>query len=453
MNQVAHRQDSAGRFRAGSAYCWVPGRADADQLTVAGQERWARQQAARLGVTIPTELVFIDALLTAWANGATPRGWRQMIAAAHTGRFGHLFLYRAERLEAAPRALAELVRIAGDRGIAVHGHPRDLTDAATREAILAQADADSRKRHELSLRSRAASRTRAAAGRPHGGGLRPYGYQPQMTAMIEAEAEIVHQVYAAYLAGVTRRQLAVSLNQRGVRTAGGNAWTTTGITRLLDAPRYAGLRAAPSRTADSAGPRLLPADWPACIPAEMWEQVQRRRQEDESARAAARRPPRFYPLTSLVVCTRCERTMVGSMKGTYPTYACNSTSSLHHGACSRHIGAEPLEAYITDRAVLLLQSLDITAALSAPATAARRAPDGRLPRAVHRDISTRPPHALDGIITGPRARFAWSRLPAPRQASALRYLFVTIRIAASSTGTGVFDPGRIHAIARPTACE
>lgn len=446
------QRGSVRRLSVGSAYCWVPARVDAEQLTVAGQEHWARRQAVRLGVTIPTDLVFVDASLTAWANGATPPGWRQMIAAARTGRFGQLFLYRAERLEQTPHAMAELVGIAGDCGIVVHGHPRDLADVTTREAILAHAEADSRKRRLLSASSRAASQERAMAGRPHGGGLRPYGYRPQMTAVIETEAEVVRQVYTAYLAGVSCRQIAVDLNQRGVLTAGGSTWAATGVTRLLTAPRYAGLRA-PSGTADPADGELLPAAWPACVPADMWEQVQRRRRDEEAARAASCLPPRFYPLTSLVVCARCERTMVGSMVITYPTYACSAASSLRGGACSRHIGAEPLEAYIADRAVLLLQSLDAEAAFAAPATSARRAPDGRPPRALHRDVSARPPGALDGVVTGPGARFAWSRLPRPRQAAVLRYLFVTIRIAASSTGPGVFDPGRIDAIARPVGGE
>lgn len=451
MNRVLHEWNSLGRLDVGSAYCWVPARADADQLTVAGQERWARHQAGRLGVTIATDLVFADTNLTAWANGATPPGWRQMVAAARSGRFGQLFLYRAERLDEVPRAMAELVRIVGDRRIVVHGHPRDLTDAVTREAIMAQADADSRRRRVLSLRSQAAGQARAVAGRPHGGGLRPYGYLQQMAALIEAEAEVVCQVYAAYLAGATRRQIAMDLNQRGVLTAGGSGWTGTGVTRLLAAPRYAGLRAAPSRTAGIADGQLLPAAWPACVPVEMWEQVQRRRGEEEAARAAARVAPRFYALTSLVVCARCERTMVGSMVSGYPTYACNSAGSLRGRPCSRHIGAEPLEAFVAGRAVSLLQSLDAEAALAAPATASRRAPDGRPLRALHRDISKRPAGALDGVVTGPGASFAWSRLPRSRKAAVLRYLFVTIRIGASSTGAGVFDPGRIDTIARPIA--
>ena len=442
----------AARAGVGSTYCWVPARGDADQLTVAGQERWAHQQAARLGVTIATDLVFADTGMTAWANGATPPGWRQMIAAARAGRFCQLFMYRAERLDGVPRAMAELVRIVGDRRIVVHGYPHDLADAVTREAIMARVDADSRRRQVLSLRSRAAGQARAAAGFPHGGGLRAYGYQPRMAALIEAEAEVVRHVYAAYLAGVSCRQIAIGLNQRGVPTAGGHAWTGTGVTRLLAAPRYAGLRAAPSRAAGLAG-ALLPAAWPACVPVQLWEEVQSRRREEESARAAPRLPQRFYPLTSLVVCARCERTMVGSIVGAYPTYACNSTGSLLAEPCTRHIGAEPLEAYMADRTVRLLQSLGAQVVLAVPATASRRTPDGRPLRELHRDVSARPLGALDGVVTGPGARFAWSRLPRSRQVAVLRYLFVAIRIDASSTGAGVFDPGRIDAVARPTAAE
>ncbi|MEY9878023.1 site-specific DNA recombinase [Streptacidiphilus sp. MAP12-33] len=436
----------------GAAYLWVPGLREADQTGVVQQERLARQEADRLGVPLPTAHVFADVHLSAWANGAVPGAWRAMIEAARAGRFAHLFLHRAERLERIPHALLELLDTADRFGLSLHGHPRDLDDPAVRYELRAEATAGWERRRKQSDLMLSAHQNATADGRSHGGGLRPYGYTPGMGGLVDHEVAVVREIHARYLAGLTRRSTAVELIARGIPTATGKQWTVSGVTRILDAPRYAGLLVVRGEIATDASGRYLRASWPACVPVEAWEQVRRRRLRESEERVASQRPRRFYPLTTLLVCDRCERAMVGDAIDDYRTYACSSASSLAQGACSRHIAAEPLEAFLAEEAIRLLEGLDRDLlAFGGPATARRGDRHGAHladPRAAHRRVTALPTGVMDGVVTGPGARFGWHRLPRERQAAVLHRLFGAVRIAASTTPQSVFDTTRIRPVER-----
>jgi hypothetical protein len=210
-----------------------------------------------------------------------------------------------------------------------------------------------------------------------------------------------------------------------------------------------------------------------------WEQTRIVRLRRAAAEAAVRRRPRRYLLTGLVVCARCDRHMVGSMIGSYPFYACTSNGLLRPDRCTRHIAAEALEGFIAAEGVRILASLDpadpIRAQVVVPGfsgrsrygtdlrrldqltetqgagriTSAERTELVKRIRAAQRAVIVRPAGALDGVVTGPRARFAWDRLSHERKAVVLRYLFGAIRIGPSATSRGVFDYSRIHIMPNP----
>ena len=50
---------------------------------------------------------------------------------------------------------------------------------------------------------------------------------------------------------------------------------------------------------------------------------------------------------------------------------------------------------------------------------------------------------LDGIVTGPDAAAAWSRLPEARRRAVLRFLFASVEIGVKTTSRSVFDTSRI----------
>jgi hypothetical protein len=171
--------------------------------------------------------------------------------------------------------------------------------------------------------------------------------------------------------------------------------------------------------------------------------------------------------------------MVGSMIGAYPFYACTSNGLLQPDRCTRHIAAEALEGFVAAEAVRILAHLDpmnpITTPVVVPGVSGHtryRADLRRLAqltemrhpgrindaehaelvkriRATQRAVIVRPVDALDGVVTGPRARFAWDRLSRERKAAVLRYLFSAIRIGPSATSRGVFDYSRISIVPNP----
>ncbi|MEY9949672.1 recombinase family protein [Kitasatospora sp. GAS1066B] len=434
--------------RRAAVYCWPsPGKdtskdvgKDADaRLDLDLQEALARERAAALGLIVAARHVFADSRPPAAPMPArTLPGWAALLDAIRAEEFHHLFLDRAERLEEHPCALAELLTLAPRHGVRLHGHPHDLDDPAVRDALLRPAERACRAARRTSERARDAHRAAAEAGRSHGGGLRRFGYTPGMTGLVEDEAQVVRELFARFLGGESLRALALDLNQRRIPTAYGNRWTVSGVGRLIEAPRYAGLRLLAGTVVRAADGDYLTAGWPPCVSVADWEAAQRLRTDRVREQAATRKPRREYPLTSLVRCTRCERHMVGSMVGSYPTYACTSNSSLEAEHCTRHIGAESLEAHVAERAIALLEAL----------LPSRPEPPGddRPQPAAHQPAVHHP--ALHGVPTGPAARFGWPRLSPARKAAVFRHFFAGIRIAASSTSRSVFDPSRIEILPR-----
>jgi len=73
--------------------------------------------------------------------------------------------------------------------------------------------------------------------------------------------------------------------------------------------------------------------------------------------------------------------------------------------------------------------------------------DIRAARRRERRSATR--RGLDGVVTGPDARFSWDHLPDNRKADVLRFLFAAVRIGTSSSLTAVFDYSRVEVVRHP----
>lgn len=106
----------------------------------------------------------------------------------------------------------------------------------------------------------------AESGRPHGGSVRPYGYEKDRMTVLPAEAEVVRAVAARYLSGESLRSIAQSLNDQGITASADGPWTTSALRRILQSARIAGLR-------EHRGEIVGPAAWPALISAEKRDKV------------------------------------------------------------------------------------------------------------------------------------------------------------------------------------
>ena len=68
---------------------------------------------------------------------------------------------------------------------------------------------------------------RHAGGRAYG--FRPVAGKPGELQIVEAEAEVIRQIYTDYIAGKTPRQIAIELNQRGIQPPRGTRWSASSI--------------------------------------------------------------------------------------------------------------------------------------------------------------------------------------------------------------------------------
>lgn len=396
---------------------------------------------------MPAHLVFADHRRSVWNSGGVRPEWNRLLTAVRSGRVPAVVVVKPAMLVRHRAADAvELLIAAQEHGVDLYsmGDSLDLADPRGREQALSQARHHAGKAASLSKTVQKLRRQTADDGRPHGGGRRAYGYGPGMNPLIPEEAQTVREIYARYLAGDSLRAIAADLNARDIPTVTGAKWTTGGVSRILVAPRYAGLRVFQGGVESIDG--LRRAVWEPCVGIEDWQ----RAQAERTARNAVsdRRPRADYLLTGLVVCERCRDHMVGSIVGDYRMYACPSKNKPLPDRCNRHIGAKSLEDYVQQAAVEVLRNSSTVPAPSELPVTVRRGPVGgpghadRF-RAGHGRVETQSANVLDGVVTGPEAPGAWSRLPEQRRRAVLRFLFASVEIGDKTTSRSVFDTSRI----------
>jgi site-specific DNA recombinase len=124
--QVAQRRE-AWPGQPAAIYCRISHVKDQDQTGVDRQERICREIAARHGFTVAAEQVFVDNNRSAWRRDRRRDGWDAMLAEPRQGSVRHLLAYHPDRLMRQPRDLEELLTIADETGITLHGRPTSGT--------------------------------------------------------------------------------------------------------------------------------------------------------------------------------------------------------------------------------------------------------------------------------------------------------------------------------------
>ncbi|MFB7554940.1 recombinase family protein [Streptomyces brevispora] len=201
-----HRSDWKGQTAA--IYCRISHASDEDQTGVDRQERICRDVAERLGLTVAEDQVFVDNNRSAWQRKRKRPGWDALLAQASEGRIRHVLTYHPDRLMRQPRDLEELLQIADDHDITLHGQAnrRDLADPDDRFFLRIEVAHACRSSDDTSRRLLDAMVDRAKDGKPHTG-RRRYGYDKTGTQIIPKEAAIVKEIFTRYLEGVGPNQL------------------------------------------------------------------------------------------------------------------------------------------------------------------------------------------------------------------------------------------------------
>jgi site-specific DNA recombinase len=103
---------------------------------------------------------------------------------------------------------------------------------------------------DLSRKTRRGVLANAVAGKATGGRLFGYKSEPGgAVSIVEAEAEVVREIFARYVSGETAKAIAADLNARGIRGARGGKWSTAQISGsrqrangVLQTELYAGVK-------------------------------------------------------------------------------------------------------------------------------------------------------------------------------------------------------------------
>ncbi|MGA4989974.1 recombinase family protein [Nonomuraea bangladeshensis] len=332
---------------------------------VARQEDDGRRLADRLGWTIgPEEThVIVENDTSAFkrrkirlpdgsiALRTVRPGFRRGLDMLALGEADGLLAYDLDRVARDPRDLEDLIDVVESKhrrvpvesvsGSLRLANDADVTMARVMVAVANKSSRDTarrvtRKHEEL-----------AAQGKPGGGGIRPFGYEPDGKTIRADEAEAIRWMAEQILDGESLSGLAVRLNERGVRPVRSEQWNVRSVWSVLTGPRIAGLRR-------FRGAVVGEATWEAILDRDVWEEVRAR--ISERASGHSNRLTRW--LTGVLWCSLCGHALrgVAANKRINARYWCPTPD----GGCGKiAITAPPLEDLIGERMVELLTDPDM----------------------------------------------------------------------------------------------
>jgi hypothetical protein len=186
----------------------------------------------------------------------------------------------------------------------------------------------------------------ATSGRVSGGGSRPYGYEADRLTVRAAEAAIVRECAKRLLAGEPVLSIVRDLNERGVTSASGGAWSPQSLRRMLASPRISGQRT-------HHGEIVAKAVWPAIISPTDGAKIRALLANPERRTSKA---VRRYLLTGLLVCQHCgERLVARPRSGGLRRYACAKGPGFS-GCGKTYINADEVERFVTEAVLIRLDS-------------------------------------------------------------------------------------------------
>jgi len=327
---------------------------DGSALGVARQVEDCRKLAADLGWEVGGE--YVDNDVSAY-SGKRRAGYERMLADIADGSVDAVVVYHADRLTRRPIELEQFLEVVTAAGVR---HVRFVAggelDVGNGDGLLMLRMLGAVAANESASKSRRVRRKLdevAAAGRPHGGKFRPFGFEPDKVTIRESEAVIVRDLAKRFIAGESLRSLTGWLDEQGVETVGGAKWRSSTVRAMLRSGRIAGLR-------EHRGEVVGEAVWDAIISVEDRDRILAKMNDQA---VSGRRTPRRYLLSGLCRCGRCGNKLYSAARVDTRRYVCSSGPD--HDGCGRlTVVAAPLEELIVEAVLYRLDTPELAAALA-----------------------------------------------------------------------------------------
>jgi DNA invertase Pin-like site-specific DNA recombinase len=458
---------------AAGIYARISHDPEGDQLGVTRQLADCRALAAARGWQIVDE--YVDDDRSAYSGRPRPE-YRRLLDDLDQGVINAVVVYDHDRLHRQPRELEAFLDLCDARGVRDLATVSGMVDLGTDEGrfharivgAVARKSSD-----DTSRRIRRKHQELALAGKPGGGGNRPFGYRADRLTVLPSEAAIVRDLVRRVLAGESIRSLAVDLDRRGIPTTTGRpSWSIQTLKRMLRSPRLAGQRAYHDEIVAVGG-------WEAIITAE--ESARVRAVLDERGQSRRRDARRYLLAGGLLRCGLCEAVLVSRPAGDGTRrYVCAKGPGL--AGCGRiATKADPIEALLVEAVLYRLDSPEMAAILDgrvredAPTAAiqaeldidreqlvelarvhgerqitlpewlaARKPIEARVEMAQRRLSRLSSSAAIDDYVGSSDAlRAAWIGLPLSRQRAAVAAVLDHAVVRPAGVGGGRFDPDRV----------
>jgi site-specific DNA recombinase len=294
--------------------------------------------------------VYVDDDVSAWSGKQRPE-FERMVDDLRSRRIGAVLVWHLDRLTRHPRELEAFIDLCDELRVELGCVTGDV-DLGSHIGRLTARMLGGLARYESDHKSERILRKHeeiAADGRVSGGGSRPYGYEADKVTVRAAEAVVVREAAKRLLAGEPVRSIARDLNERGITSASGGAWSPQSLRRMLASPRISGQRV-------HHGEIVAKAVWPAIITPKDGAGIRALLANPERR---TNKTARRYLLGGLLVCSHCgERLVARPRSGGQRRYACAKGPGFS-GCGKTYINADDVERFVTEAVLIRLDSVGL----------------------------------------------------------------------------------------------
>jgi len=184
--------------------------------------------------------VLVDPGRSAWNPAVKRPAWDELMDRLERGVSGGMIVFDLERFTRQPKDGERMIDLAASGLLVLDSESGyDLRTPNGKKAFRDVINAAAYYSDRLSTRSARGKKLKAMAGEPNGG-HRPFGFEPDLITVREAEAAVLRDLTARFLAGETQDALIAELNTRGIATSYGKPWTRVGLRKVLTRQRNCG---------------------------------------------------------------------------------------------------------------------------------------------------------------------------------------------------------------------